>query len=121
MSDVSLPPAELAAHATFVRRLAGHLLRDDASADDAAQSALVRALERPPRAGPGLHAWFEAVVRNVVRMGHRSGVRRAERERRAAAGECVVSADDAAARAQGDSCASSRRPWGRSRPRTARW
>ncbi len=98
MNDDSLPPVALLEHAGFVRSLASNLLRDDAEADDAAQETLARALERPPRAGPGVRGWLAAVLRNVVRMRKRSGARRFQRERAAARGEATRAADDAAAR-----------------------
>lgn len=79
-----LPPAELVAHAAFVRRLAFHLLRNDADADDAAQETIARALSRPPREGPGLRSWLATVLKNVVRMGARGEKRRAMRERETA-------------------------------------
>lgn len=100
MTDHTLPPADLLRHAAFVRRLAFHLLRDDVDADDAAQQTLARALERPPRHGPGLRAWLETVLRNVVRMDRRTGGRRAGREARVARAEPLPSAEDAAGRAE---------------------
>ncbi len=98
MNDDSLPPVALLEHAGFVRSLASNLLRDDADADDAAQETLARALERPPRPGPGVRGWLAAVLRNVVRMRMRSGSRRARRERATARGESTPAADDAVAR-----------------------
>ncbi len=98
MNDEPLPPADVLEHAQFVRRLAAHLLRDDAAADDASQETLARALERPPRRGPRIRAWFSAVLRNVVRKGRRGDVRRSRREGVAARPESTCAAADAAAR-----------------------
>ena len=96
-----LPPADLVAHAAFVRRLARRLARDDAEADDVAQESLSRALQNPPRLGPGLGGWFAVVVRNVVRRGRRTDARRLRREEVGARAESAPAADEAAARAEG--------------------
>ena len=96
----ALPPADLVAHAAFVRRLARGLTRDDAEADDAAQETLARAMERPPCAGPGLGGWLAAVLRNVVRRRRRTDGRRARREESSARREGVPAVDDAAARGE---------------------
>jgi RNA polymerase sigma-70 factor (ECF subfamily) len=94
------PPADLVSHAAFVRRLAFHLLRRDADADDAAQETLARAIERPPRGGDGLKAWLAAVLRNVVSGGRRADVRRRRREEVAARPEGESGPDAAAGNAQ---------------------
>jgi RNA polymerase sigma-70 factor (ECF subfamily) len=98
MTDDAPPPADLLAHAGFVRRLAFHLLRDDADADDAAQETLARALARPPRAGPGVRAWLATVLRNIVRKEGRGASRRARREAAVARPEGGRAGDDAVAR-----------------------
>jgi RNA polymerase sigma-70 factor (ECF subfamily) len=98
-SDAS-PPADLASHAAFVRRLAFHLLRRDADADDAAQETLARAVERPPRGGDGLRAWLAAVLKNVVSGGRRAEARRRRREEVAARPEGTRGPDAAAGNAQ---------------------
>lgn len=97
MTD-ALPPADLLDHAQFVRRLAKALLRDDADADDAAQETIARAIERPPRCGPGLSAWFTTVLRNVIRKERRSTARREAREGIAAKREALSGAHEVAAR-----------------------
>ncbi len=94
----TLPPAALLEHAAFVRRLAFHLLREDAGADDAAQETLLRAIERPPRAGSRARAWLAAVLRNVVRMRGRGAARRGARERARARPEATRGTDETAAR-----------------------
>ena len=99
MSDV-LPPADLLSHAGFVRSLARGLLGDDAAADDAAQDALVRALERPPRARGALRSWLAVVVRRTASNARRADARRRRREESAARPEGLPSAADLAARAE---------------------
>jgi RNA polymerase sigma-70 factor (ECF subfamily) len=98
MTDNTLPPAEVATHAAFVRRLAVHLLREGADADDASQETLARALEHPPRPGPGVHGWFATVLRNVVRRGRRDAIHRGRREQVVARPLAGASGDDAAGR-----------------------
>jgi RNA polymerase sigma-70 factor (ECF subfamily) len=97
MDTPALPPAALVEHAAFVRRLAFHLLRNDAEADDAAQETLARS---PPRVGSGVRAWLATVLRNVVRMRARAAVRRASREARSAGEGSVRGTDDGVARAE---------------------
>ena len=105
MADVSrhppmpdpAPPPDLLAHAAFVRRLAGHLLREGPDADDAAQETFVRALAHPTTRSGG-RPWLAAVLRNVVRKGHRTEVRRGPREQAVARPERVQATDDRAMR-----------------------
>ncbi|HTF86994.1 MAG TPA: sigma-70 family RNA polymerase sigma factor [Planctomycetota bacterium] len=61
-----IEPAELLAHAGWMRALAGSLVADAASADDVVQESLVAALHRPPAPGRPLEAWLSRVVRNVA-------------------------------------------------------
>ncbi len=100
------PPADserldagaLAAHAAFVRRLAGALLRDEHAAADLAQDALVAAARSAPPRGP-FGAWLRGVVRNTWRMRLRAESRRALHERGAAPPQAGSDpADDAARR-----------------------
>ena len=98
MTDPLLPPIDLVEHAAFVRRLAFQLLRDDAAADDAAQETIVRALERPPREGPGIRAWLVTVLRNVVRMGVRGRIRSHLREGSVSVADSGPSVADVVAR-----------------------
>ena len=80
----TLPPAALLAHAHFVRRLAGSLVRDDVEADDVAQEALTRSLGRLPADPRRTRPWLVRTVRNVARRGWRDEARRGRRERTAA-------------------------------------
>ena len=91
------PPPDLLAHAAFVRRLAGHLLREGPDADDAAQETFVRALAHPTTRSGG-RPWLAAVLRNVVRKGHRTEVRRGRREQAVARPERIPATDDRAMR-----------------------
>jgi DNA-directed RNA polymerase specialized sigma24 family protein len=74
MGMESVRHEQLLEHRAFVQRLARELVRDAAAADDLAQEAWVRALERPPRMGAA-RAWFRTVLANL-----------AARERRGRAG-----------------------------------
>jgi RNA polymerase sigma-70 factor (ECF subfamily) len=95
------PPAELLGHAAFVRSLAFGLLRDDAEAYDAAQEALVLAIEHAPAARTGgPRAWLATVLRNLVSTRRRGARRRDVRERAAARSEATGSVDDVVARAE---------------------
>ncbi len=86
------PEALLTEHA-WARRLARRLVRDAALAEDLAQEATIRALERAPR--EGLRAWLGAVLRNLARQGRRERGRRERRERLVARPEGLPSAADA--------------------------
>ena len=69
------PPLDadrLLEHAAWVRHLAGRLLSDPNSADDAAQDAYATALTTGPREASRTRAWFAAVVRHFVRRAQRS-------------------------------------------------
>jgi len=96
----SPPPAELLAHAVFVRRLAGALLRDDAEADDAAQEAIVRSIEHPPGRPAEGTGWIAAILRNVVRRRHRGETRARVREASVARREAIAGPGDLAARSE---------------------
>src|SRR5258706_7225760 len=80
MGAEPIPHDLLLAHAGFLRRLAGDLLCDPASADDAVQEVLLRALERPPRDASNLRTWLRRVLTNFVRTRARNDSRRAARE-----------------------------------------
>lgn len=95
----AIPPPDLVQHASFVRRLAYALLRNDADADDAAQETLARAVERPPR-GPSVRAWLATVLKHVVRRHYRVDARRERRETAAARAEATPSAADRAGHAE---------------------
>jgi RNA polymerase sigma-70 factor (ECF subfamily) len=85
--------SELLQHASWVRRLARSLVRDDAAADDLVQETWMAALRSPPRAGDTVRPWLAEVLRNVLRAGFRSDARRARRH------EAVVDKDASAAAA----------------------
>jgi RNA polymerase sigma factor (sigma-70 family) len=79
--------AEVAAQASWVRRLAVALAHDVHAGEDVAQDALLAAARGHGVAD--LRAWLAGTVRNLVRLRHRGDERRAERERRAARAERV--------------------------------
>ena len=72
----------LLAQTGWLRALAVRLVGNDSRADDLAQEALVRALERPPRARDerALRAWLRRVMQNLVHSGMRGDGRRRARE-----------------------------------------
>lgn len=74
--------AALLEHGTWVRRLAGSLVRDDALAEDLTQEAWLAALRHPPTAGLPARPWLAQVLRNLVRMHVRGTRRQKERESR---------------------------------------
>lgn len=93
----------LLAHAAWVRRLAGCLVRDDALADDLTQETFMAALRHPPAAELPPRPWLGQVVRNLVRMRARGERRRGAREESAAATDPtdpVESPEQLVARAQ---------------------
>jgi len=89
-----IAPEVLLSHADFVRGLARSLLRDPAAAEDAAQDALLRALERPPRVETSLRSWLHSVTRNFARQDARGAGRRRWHEAAAAREEPLPSAAD---------------------------
>lgn len=70
----------LLAEGDWLRRLAQRLVAEPHAAADAAQEALVAALEHPPLEGVPLRRWLAGVLRNVVRQGRRRDGRRRVRE-----------------------------------------
>lgn len=99
-SDLRLEPAELLAHAPWVRRLARALVRDDATADDVEQQTWLAALTHPPRRGDPIRGWLRTIARNVVRKFGRDDAARRRRESEAAPREALPPVDDAVARAE---------------------
>ena len=73
----------LLAQTRWVQALARRLT-SGSDADDLAQEAWVRALERPPRDERARGAWFRRVLVNLKREGARREVRRHERDQGAA-------------------------------------
>ena len=90
----------LLAHAAWVRRLAGCLVRDDALADDLTQETFLAALRHPPAAELPPRPWLGQVVRNLVRMRARGERRRGAREEAADPADPVESPEQLVARAQ---------------------
>lgn len=74
--------ATLLEHSTWVRRLAGSLVRDEALAEDLTQEAWLAAMRRPPVSGMPVRPWLAQVVRNLVRMHVRGARRQKDRESR---------------------------------------
>ncbi|MEP6865518.1 MAG: sigma-70 family RNA polymerase sigma factor [Deltaproteobacteria bacterium] len=69
----------LTAEMGWVRRLAGAIVRDDATADDVAQDAWIVASAESPDDRP-LRPWLSRIVNNVVRSRRRGEARRQVRE-----------------------------------------
>ncbi|MEM6674557.1 MAG: sigma-70 family RNA polymerase sigma factor [Planctomycetota bacterium] len=78
MTDAGPPDAAWDRQLLAVRRLATSLVRDEFTADDLAQEAVLRALREDRRAAP--RAWWLRVMRNLLRDG-------ARRDRARTAGE----------------------------------
>jgi RNA polymerase sigma factor (sigma-70 family) len=78
--------ADLLAHAAWLRRLAGHIVRGHDGADDAVQETYVAALRAPPRRGAALRSWLRAVLGSVIRRRARTDLRRRSREEAAGVG-----------------------------------
>jgi RNA polymerase sigma factor (sigma-70 family) len=82
---------DLLGHADWLRRLAGHLVRDDEDRDDLVQQTWLAALRAPPAADRPPRPWLAQVLRNFVRRGFRD--RRSRRVREAigtAAGAAAI-------------------------------
>src|SRR5688500_15383938 len=84
MLDPQISPVVLLSHTGWVRDLAQRLVREATQADDLAQDALLRALERPPSRGESPRGWLAVVLRNLARQATRSDRRRSDRELRVA-------------------------------------
>src|SRR5262245_28893655 len=76
----SLRPEDLLLHATWVRRVAAHLVVDAARADDLAQQTLLTALAQPPPDAAHPRAWLGSVARSLGRRMQRADERRARHE-----------------------------------------
>jgi len=78
---------QLLAHAGWVRRLAGHLVRDPERAEDLVQDTWVAALRHPPRASgsaAATRAFLGRILRNALHQSARSEAHRRDRERASA-------------------------------------
>jgi RNA polymerase sigma-70 factor (ECF subfamily) len=73
-----LEPAELLAHAGWLRALAASLVRDDA--DDVVQATLLAAIRKPPRDGIPLAPWLARVARHLSLNTRRAASRRSRHE-----------------------------------------
>jgi RNA polymerase sigma-70 factor (ECF subfamily) len=94
MEAAPLTADALLRHEAFVLRLARSLVRNEASAEDIAQEALLSALEHRPHPS-GLRSWLARVTRHRALDHLRGEQRRGERETRAARGEAVESGPSA--------------------------
>jgi RNA polymerase sigma factor (sigma-70 family) len=79
-SSAGSSSSELGGHATWLRRRAYDLARNEELARDLVQDTFVAYLNRPPNIDRSLRAWLEAVMRNHFRMWCRSSDRRSRRE-----------------------------------------
>lgn len=82
---------ELSESTAFLRRLARSLVADEHEAEDLAQDALVRALERPPRRAVLPRGWLATVVRRLAVNRARAEARRSQREGHATRAEAQPS------------------------------
>ncbi len=95
-----VPLAVLLEHREWVRALARSLVSDADRADDVEQETWRMALERPPRHGASIRAWFRVVVRNAARKSWRSEQTAAGVELRASERPPVPSPADLVAQAE---------------------
>lgn len=84
----------------FVRSLARHLCHDSHEADDVAQDAMVRALEKRPTEVSSWRGWLSVVTRNLALNRRRGDRRREARESAVARDLSVPSAGEVAEREQ---------------------
>jgi len=94
------PVERLLAERTWLRRLAGALVRDASRSEDLVQDAYVAALERAPSSLKSPRAWLGTVVRNLARNERRADTRRARREAEHAPRKAPPSPADVVARAE---------------------
>lgn len=81
MSRSAVPSAEeLLTQAAWARRLANHLVRNRADAEDLAQSAWLASIEKGRPPGVALRAWMTGVMTNLARFSSRTALRRQRRE-----------------------------------------
>jgi RNA polymerase sigma-70 factor (ECF subfamily) len=94
------PVHVLLAERAWVRSVARHLVRDEASADDLEQDAWVAALESAPAEVRRPRGWLAVVLRRAATKSRRSETRRRSREGRAARPESTHSTAEVLARAE---------------------
>ena len=92
-------PELLFAQRAWVKHLAAGLV-GEADADDLAQEAMIRAMERPPRADSAARPWLRSVVRNLAAQWKRTEARRSYRQAAAARSEALPSTEELSARAE---------------------
>jgi RNA polymerase sigma factor (sigma-70 family) len=85
---------ELLLQASWVRRLARGLLREDAAAEDLAQEVTLAAWKRRAQGGEVSGPWLVRVASNLARRAWRDADARARSEREAARAESVPGPDD---------------------------
>lgn len=73
---------ELLKHASWLKNLALHLVKDAALADDIVQQTWVTAIEKPPRKNASTRHWLGRVLRNNIHNRYREESRRKRREAR---------------------------------------
>jgi RNA polymerase sigma factor (sigma-70 family) len=94
-------PEPLLAEASWLRALALRLCADVHAAEDAAQDALVSALQRPPRDASRMRSFLASTLRNALAMARRGARRRTVREHDVAAAAAIApGTDDLVARAE---------------------
>lgn len=93
MADSDLTLEEVLAQTVWLRRLAHHLVRDEAERDDVVQEAWLEALKKSsrPRA---LRPWMFGLVRNVARMRLRAESRRRRHEGAAPMADAPAAPDE---------------------------
>src|SRR5688572_28861827 len=87
-------PRDLLRHGQFVQSLARSLLRDAHQAEDVAQEAWARFVERGPREEGSSRGWLRTVTRNLAFNAHRRERTRRQSDERAARPEALPSAAD---------------------------
>ncbi|MBK8180272.1 MAG: sigma-70 family RNA polymerase sigma factor [Planctomycetes bacterium] len=98
MADPKGPPTDLIhallEEASWVRRLASRLARDQAAAEDVSQDALALALERRPPVRASLRPWLARVAVRLARHATRADLRRADHEREGALRRTLAADDE---------------------------
>jgi RNA polymerase sigma-70 factor (ECF subfamily) len=96
----TLTPEALLADRRWIEDLARRLVRDPNAADDVAQEAWRRALERPPADVTSPRGWLHSLVKSCAREMRRSETRRVAREHAASRPESTPGAAHLVARAE---------------------
>ena len=85
-ASLALDPEALLSHDRWLRALVARLVDPD-RVDDVVQETWIQAFSRPPASASALRSWLATVARNFARRIHRTGLRRQQREERAATPE----------------------------------